>query len=133
MKSHCQISSLKDLFYEQITHTNDLRRTDSSVAVFISANDHLVIDGIYSCLISLLISYSFVLSKHLGWSWAFTWWLTQTFISEGPLAVLPQLGCVDFQLRASRVAQWPRIHLPVQEMQKTCFDPWVGKIPWRKK
>jgi len=31
---------------------------------------------------------------------------------------------------ASQVAQWQRIHLPVQE---TRFNPWVGKIPWRRK
>ena len=26
-----------------------------------------------------------------------------------------------------------RIHLPAQEMQETWFDPWVRKIPWRRK
>ena len=29
--------------------------------------------------------------------------------------------------------KWPRICLPVQEMEKTRFDPWVGKISWRRK
>ena len=26
-----------------------------------------------------------------------------------------------------------RIHLPMQETQSYGFDPWVGKIPWRRK
>ena len=26
-----------------------------------------------------------------------------------------------------------RIHLPVQEMKAMMVDPWVGKIPWRRK
>ena len=30
----------------------------------------------------------------------------------------------------SQVAQWSRIHLPLQEDR---FDPWVRKIPWRRK
>ena len=42
--------------------------------------------------------------------------------------------------RKSHISQSPcpggaveRIHLPVQEMQKAWFDPWVRKIPWRRK
>ena len=33
-------------------------------------------------------------------------------------------------LGASVVAQWQRIYLPVQRYG---FDPWVGKILWRRK
>ena len=29
--------------------------------------------------------------------------------------------------------QWERIHLPKQETQRYGFDPWVRKIPWKKK
>ena len=31
---------------------------------------------------------------------------------------------------ASQVAQWKRIHLP---SRRCGFDPWVRKIPWRRK
>ena len=35
---------------------------------------------------------------------------------------------------ASPVAWWPRIHLSMQEMyRRPGFNPWVRKIPWRKK
>ena len=34
---------------------------------------------------------------------------------------------------ASQVAQWWRIHLAMQETKRRGFDPWVGKIPWRRK
>ena len=34
---------------------------------------------------------------------------------------------------ASQVAQWWRIHLSMQETKRRGFDPWVGKIPWRRK
>ena len=35
---------------------------------------------------------------------------------------------------ASPVARWPRIHLSMQEMyRRPGFNPWVRKIPWRKK
>ena len=33
---------------------------------------------------------------------------------------------------ASQVALWSRTCLPMQKMQETGFDPWVGKIPWRR-
>ena len=35
--------------------------------------------------------------------------------------------------RASQVALWYRIPLPMQEMQETMFDPWFRKIPWCRK
>ena len=35
--------------------------------------------------------------------------------------------------QASQLAQWQRIHLPIQDQTNTGFDPWVGKIPWRRK
>ena len=35
---------------------------------------------------------------------------------------------------ASLVARWPRIHLSMQEMyRRPGFNPWVRKIPWRRK
>ena len=37
---------------------------------------------------------------------------------------------------AFQVAQWQRIHLPMQKMQEILipgFDPWIGKILWRRK
>ena len=33
----------------------------------------------------------------------------------------------------SQVVKWQRIHLPVQQMWEMQVDPWVGKIPWRRK
>ena len=33
-------------------------------------------------------------------------------------------------LESSHEAQWQRIYLPMQETQ---LDPWVAKIPWRRK
>ena len=33
-------------------------------------------------------------------------------------------------VEASKVAQWLRVYLPIQELR---FDPWVGKIPWKRK
>ena len=32
--------------------------------------------------------------------------------------------------KSSQVAQWSRIYLPSRSHG---FDPWVGKIPWRRK
>ena len=34
---------------------------------------------------------------------------------------------------ASQVVQWKRIHLLIQEMQERLFDPWVRKIPGKRK
>lgn len=58
-------------------HNSHPNKEDTLIAieVFISATGHLVIDGVYSYLLSLLISYSFVLSKHLGKSWFFACWV----------------------------------------------------------
>ena len=36
-------------------------------------------------------------------------------------------------MRASQVTQWERIFLPMQETKRCGFDPWVRKIPWRRK
>ena len=41
-------------------------------------------------------------------------------MSSGVVAELP------------RWRSWYRIHLPVQETETWGFDPWVGKIPWRR-
>ena len=30
------------------------------------------------------------------------------------------------------VAQWVRIHLQCRTCRRCEFDPWVGKIPWRR-
>ena len=38
-----------------------------------------------------------------------------------------------FFLTPPQVAQWLRICLPMQEMQKTPFNAWVEKIPWKRK
>ena len=35
--------------------------------------------------------------------------------------------------RASQVAQWQRIHLQCRRGKRYVFDPWVGKILWRRK
>ena len=35
--------------------------------------------------------------------------------------------------RASQVALWYRIPLPMQEMRETMFDPWFRKIHWHRK
>ena len=37
------------------------------------------------------------------------------------------------KIRDSQVLKWQRIHLPVQQMWEIRVDPWVGKIPWRRK
>ena len=34
---------------------------------------------------------------------------------------------------ASQVAQWQRIHLPMQEHKRHRFDPWIGKVSWSRK
>ena len=34
---------------------------------------------------------------------------------------------------ASQVAQWQRIYLQCRRCRRRGFNPWVGKIPWRKK
>ena len=38
------------------------------------------------------------------------------------------VGCT----RAPQAAQGQRMCLPAQEVQRRAFDPWVGKIPWRR-
>ena len=38
----------------------------------------------------------------------------------------------SFDLHFSLVAQWWRIHLQCRRHRRPGFDPWVGKIPWRK-
>ena len=43
------------------------------------------------------------------------------------------LGSSHLFLGPSKVAQLWRIRLPMQEMQETRVDPWVGKTPWRRK
>ena len=46
----------------------------------------------------------------------------------------PNIFTIRHFTRASQVAPQSRIHLPMQEMQETHgFDPWVRKIPWRRK
>ena len=43
--------------------------------------------------------------------------------SLNPISVLPTIT------RASQIAQWLRSHL---QCKRRRFDPWVGKIPWRR-
>ena len=46
-----------------------------------------------------------------------------------------QVFCImsfNQRLRTSLVVQRLRICLPVQENMRHRFDPWVGKIPWRR-
>ena len=35
--------------------------------------------------------------------------------------------------KAFQVTQWQRIHLPSRRRKRLSFDPWVRKIPWRRK
>ena len=57
-----------------------------------------------------------------------------TVAHETPVTALSfsTFTCPNTPGRASLVAQWERIHLPMQEMQRHGFDPWVGKISWRR-
>ena len=45
------------------------------------------------------------------------------------LCILHMIICMFL---ASLVAQWSRIHLQWSSHRRCSFDPWVGKIPWRK-
>ena len=50
----------------------------------------------------------------------------------------PDLPCSEFYshvlyTKASPVAQWYIIHLQSRRCRRHRFDPWVGKIPWRRK
>ena len=57
-------------------------------------------------------------------------------IEPGPSALRPQdhqgiSRCLSVY-QFSRVAQWWRIHLQCKRYRRLKFDPWVGKIPWRR-
>ena len=66
--------------------------------------------------------------------------------SKGPLIGLLILPKVPGKAAAAPTQNWPwfrdaglprwlseqRIHLPTQETQEIWFDPWVGKILWRR-
>ena len=43
-----------------------------------------------------------------------------------------QLGDV-INFWASRVLQWQRIHLPLQETKRQRFHPWAGRLPRSRK
>ena len=40
--------------------------------------------------------------------------------------------CLCTYSGASQVAQWVKNPPAVQEAKRPGFDPWVGKIPWRR-
>lgn len=42
------------------------------ITVLISVTNHMVIAGICNFLLPLLFPFAF--TKHLSWSWLFTWW-----------------------------------------------------------
>ena len=42
-------------------------------------------------------------------------------------------SCVPFSLEKLLMAQWWRIHLQCRRHGRRGLDPWVGKIPWRRK
>ena len=44
-----------------------------------------------------------------------------------------QLPTAKDSIRFPRWLSGKRIRLPMQEMQETQFNPWVGKVPWRRK
>ena len=45
-------------------------------------------------------------------------------------SLITQFYYMPYICQASKVAQWLRIHLP---SRRPGFDPWVMKIPWRRK
>ena len=41
--------------------------------------------------------------------------------------------CFCFEMKLPRWRKWQRIHLRLLLMQETWFNPWIRKIPWRRK
>ena len=72
---------------------------------------------------------SFYLTFEITKTWPNAWLNCSEFLKS-----LPKDKCDNLSGRAwaSQVVQWSRIHLQCRSRRRHRFDPWVGKILWRR-